>query len=129
MILTIAVSAIRRILAHSATPGKLQVEESEYSEGPQLWEHDYAYTTAPGTVWYLAALLRGTGARPISGAAPRPASVTSTSRQPACDGLRRGLAGLLRRDCACGTAGGTYMGVASTVQNRPSNPDGEYFHP
>ena len=40
------------VLAGRAHQELYTVEESEYNEGPELFEHDVAYSNAPGTDWY-----------------------------------------------------------------------------
>jgi choline dehydrogenase-like flavoprotein len=101
--------------------------ENEYSASAGVWEHGIAYTTAPGTSW----------------------------EWPRCDAVGgktnfwgRSAARMGDIDFRCATVDGGYdvdwpvgydeiapyysrvermIGVASTVQHRPSNPDGEYL--
>ena len=104
------------------------VEESEYSEGRDLFEHDIAYSNAPGTDWYWKRCKATGGKANFWGrssarfgdidfkAADRDGSgvnwpVDYAEMSPWFSKAER------------------YMGVASTIQNRPSNPDGDYLPP
>ena len=100
--------------------------ENEYTEG--LWEHGITYTTAPGTVWEW----------------PRCHAVGGKTNFWGRSSARFGEIDFkaASRDGAGVDWPITYeeiapyysrvermIGVASTVQNRPSNPDGEYLPP
>ena len=60
---------------------RYSVEETEYSEGRHMWEHDVTYSNAPGTDWYWKRA-RPPAAKRISGDDRRAASATSISRPP-----------------------------------------------
>ncbi|HSU61137.1 MAG TPA: GMC family oxidoreductase [Bryobacteraceae bacterium] len=100
--------------------------DNEYTEG--IWEHDIVYTTAPGTKWTWPRCFAVGGKTNFWGrssarfgdidfhAASRDGydvdwPVTYAEMAPYYSRVER------------------MIGVASTVQNRPSNPDGEYLPP
>src|SRR5712691_10040789 len=100
--------------------------ENEYTDG--LWEHGITYTTAPGTVWEW----------------PRCHAVGGKTNFWGRSSARFGEIDFkaASRDGAGVDWPITYeeiapyysrvermIGVASTVQNRPSNPDGSYLRP
>ena len=103
--------------------------ENEYSGTAGVWEHGIAYTTSPGTSWEW----------------PRCHAVGGKTNFWGRSAARMGDI-----DFRCATVDGGYdadwpvtydeiapyysrvermIGVASTVQGRPSNPDGEYLPP
>lgn len=100
--------------------------DNEYTEG--IWEHDIVYTTAPGTRWTWPRCFAVGGKTNFWGRSSarfgdidfRAASrdgydvdwpITYAEIAPYYGRVER------------------MIGVASTVQNRPSNPDGEYLPP
>jgi choline dehydrogenase-like flavoprotein len=100
--------------------------DNEYTEG--IWEHDIAFTTAPGTEWTWRRCFAVGGKTNFWGrssarfgdidflAASRDGNgvdwpVTYEEMAPYYSRVER------------------MIGVASTVQNRPSNPDGDYLPP
>ena len=100
--------------------------DNEFGEG--IWEHDIAFTTAPGTDWTWRRCFAVGGKTNFWGrssarfsdidfkAASRDGydvdwPITSEEIGPYYSRVER------------------MIGVASTVQNRPSNPDGEYLPP
>jgi choline dehydrogenase-like flavoprotein len=104
------------------------VEESEYSEGRDLFEHDVDYSNAPGTDWYWKSCKATGGKANFWG--------RSSARFGDIDFKAAGLDGFGENwpvDYAeispWFSKAERYMGVGSAIQNRPSNPDGEYLPP
>jgi choline dehydrogenase-like flavoprotein len=104
------------------------VEESEYSEGKDLFEHDVTYSNAPGTDWYWKRCNATGGKANFWG--------RSSARYGDIDFKAADLDGFgenwpvdYAEIAPWFTKAERYMGVASTVQNRPSNPDGDYLPP
>ncbi len=74
------------------------VEESEYSEASDIFEHDVAYSNAPGTDWYWKRC-KGTGGK--ANFWGRSSARFGDIDFKAADGrIRRELACRLRRNCA-----------------------------
>lgn len=104
------------------------VEESEYSEGRDLFEHDVTYTNAPGTDWYWKRCKATGGKANFWG--------RSSARFGDIDFKAADLDGAgvnwpvdYAEIAPWFSKAERYMGVASTIQNRPSNPDGDYLPP
>jgi choline dehydrogenase-like flavoprotein len=100
--------------------------ENEYSEG--LWEHGIAYTTAPGTRWEWPRCHAVGGKTNFWG--------RSAARMGDVDFKAASLDGFdVDWPVSYADVAPFYsrvermIGVASTVQHRPSNPDGEYLPP
>lgn len=100
--------------------------DNEWVEG--VWEHEIPFTTAPGTVWMWPRCFAVGGKTNFWG--------RSSCRFGDIDFRARSLTGaaidwpLEYREIAPFYSRVERMiGVASTVQNRPSNPDGEYLPP
>lgn len=100
--------------------------ESEYTDG--LWEHGITYTTAPGTVWEWPRCHAVGGKTNFWG--------RSSARFGDIDFRAWGLDGAVPEWPVTYDEIAPYysrvermIGVASTVQNRSSNPDGEYLPP
>jgi len=101
--------------------------ENEYSDG--LWEHGITYTTAPGTSWEWPRCHAVGGKTNFWG--------RSAARMGEIDFKAATLDGGYDTDWPVSYAEiapyysrvERLIGVASTVQNRPSNPDGEYLPP
>lgn len=101
-------------------------DENEYTHG--CWEHEIVYTTAPGTEWeWTRAKVVGGRTNFWGRSSPRFAEIDF--KAAALDGFDvdwplsyHQIAPYYRRV-------ERMIGVASTVQNRPSNPDGEYLPP
>ena len=99
--------------------------ENEYSDG--LWEHGISYTTAPGTSWEWPRCHAVGGKTNFWG--------RSAARMGEIDFKTASLDGGYDVDWPVGYAEiapyysrvERLIGVASTVQGRPSNPDGEYL--
>lgn len=101
-------------------------DETEYTEG--FWEHDISYTTAPGTEWEWTRSNVVGGRTNFWG--------RSSARFGEIDFRAASLDGFDVDWPVSYPEIATYysrvekmIGVASTVQNRPSNPDGEYLPP
>ena len=101
--------------------------ENEYSDG--VWEHGITYTTAPGTSWEWPRCHAVGGKTNFWG--------RSAARMGEIDFKAASLDGGYDTDWPVAYAEiapyysrvERQIGVASTVQNRPSNPDGEYLPP
>jgi choline dehydrogenase-like flavoprotein len=101
--------------------------ENEYSDG--LWEHGITYTTAPGTSWEWPRCHAVGGKTNFWG--------RSAARMGDIDFKTASKDGGYDVDWPVSYAEiapyysrvERMIGVASTVQNRPSNPDGEYLPP
>src|SRR5258708_2220638 len=113
-------------LAGRAHQEHYSVEEGEYTEGPELFEHDIAYSNAPGTDWYWKRC-KGTGGKANfwgrSSARYGDIDFKAASR----DGFGEDWPLDYAEIAPWFSKAEEYMGVASTIQNRPSNPDGEYL--
>jgi choline dehydrogenase-like flavoprotein len=100
--------------------------DSEWVEG--VWEHEIPFTTAPGTVWMWPRCFAVGGKTNFWG--------RSSARFGDIDFRAASIGGfgidwpLTYNEIAPYYSRAERMiGVASTVQNRPSNPDGEYLRP
>ena len=104
------------------------VEESEYSEGSDLFEHDVAYSNAPGTDWYWKRC-KGTGGKANFWGRSSARFGDIDFKAADLDGFGENWPVDYAEIAPWFSKAERYMGVASTVQNRPSNPDGEYLPP
>jgi choline dehydrogenase-like flavoprotein len=104
------------------------VEESEYSEATDLWEHDVAYANAPGTDWYWKRC-KGTGGKANFWGRSSARFGDIDFKAADFDGFGENWPVDYSEIGPWFSKAESYMGVASTVQNRPSNPDGEYLPP
>ena len=115
-------------LAGSAHQERYSVEESEYNEGPHLWEHDVTYSNAPGTDWYWKRC-KGTGGKANFWGRSSCRFGDIDFKAASLDGVGENWPVDYAEIAPWFSKAERYMGVASTVQNRPSNPDGEYLPP
>jgi choline dehydrogenase-like flavoprotein len=100
--------------------------ENEYTDG--LWEHGITYTTAPGTVWEWPRCHAVGGKTNFWGrSAARFGDVDF--RAATRDGFDVDWPVTHDEISPYYSRVEKLIGVASTVQNRPSNPDGEYLPP
>jgi choline dehydrogenase-like flavoprotein len=104
------------------------VEESEYSEGRDLFEHDIAYSNSPGTDWYWKRC-KATGGKANFWGRSSARFGDIDFKAADLDGFGENWPVDYTEIAPWFTKGERYMGVASTIQNRPSNPDGEYLPP
>jgi choline dehydrogenase-like flavoprotein len=102
--------------------------DNEYTHNPGIWEHQIPFTTAPGTKWMWPRCFAVGGKTNFWG--------RSSARFGDIDFRAASLDGydvdwpLTYAEIAPYYSRVERMiGVASTVQNRPSNPDGEYLPP
>src|SRR6202795_3984201 len=102
------------------------VEESEYSEGKDLFEHDVAYSNGPGTDWYWKRC-KATGGKANFWGRSSARYGDIDFKAADLDGLGENWPVDYAEISPWFAKAERYMGVASTVQNRPSNPDGEYL--
>ena len=115
-------------LKGSAHQERYSVEESEYNEGPHLWEHDVTYSNAPGTDWYWKRC-KGTGGKANFWGRSSCRFGDIDFKAASLDGVGENWPVDYAEIAPWFSKAERYMGVASTVQNRPSNPDGEYLPP
>ncbi len=93
-----------------------------------LWEHDIVYTAAPGTEWeWLRVKVTGGKTNFWGRSSPRFAEIDF--RAASLDGFDVDWPLTYEEIAPYYSRVERYIGVASTVQNRPSNPDGEYLPP
>jgi choline dehydrogenase-like flavoprotein len=115
-------------LAGKAHQEPYSVEESEYSEGKDLFEHDVAYSNAPGTDWYWKRC-KATGGKANFWGRSSARYGDIDFKAADLDGFGENWPVDYAEISPWFAKAERYMGVASTVQNRPSNPDGEYLPP
>jgi choline dehydrogenase-like flavoprotein len=113
-------------LAGSAHQERYSVEESEYNEGPHLWEHDVTYSNAPGTDWYWKRC-KATGGKANFWGRSSCRFGDIDFKAASLDGVGENWPVDYAEIAPWFSKAERYMGVASTVQHRPSNPDGEYL--
>jgi choline dehydrogenase-like flavoprotein len=100
--------------------------ENEYSDG--LWEHGITYTTAPGTQWEWPRCHAVGGKTNFWGrSAARFGDIDF--RAASLDGFGADWPLTYKEIAPYYSRVERLIGVCSTVQNRPSNPDGEYLPP
>src|SRR6266849_2786271 len=104
------------------------VEESEYSEGRDLFEHDVAYSNGPGTDWYWKRC-KATGGKANFWGRSSARFGDIDFKAADLDGIGENWPVDYAEISPWFSKAERYMGVASTIQNRPSNPDGEYLPP
>ncbi len=102
------------------------VEESEYSEGRDLFEHDVAYSNAPGTDWYWKRC-KATGGKANFWGRSSARFGDIDFKAADLDGFGENWPVDYAEISPWFSKAERYMGVASTIQNRPSNPDGEFL--
>jgi choline dehydrogenase-like flavoprotein len=100
--------------------------DNEYTEG--IWEHDIVFTTAPGTEWTWRRCFAVGGKTNFWGrSSARFAEIDF--RAATRDGYDVDWPLTYEEIAPYYSRVERMIGVASTVQNRPSNPDGEYLPP
>lgn len=117
-----------QLLQGQAHAERYTVEETEYNEGPHLWEHDVAYSNAPGTNWYWKRC-KGTGGKTNFWGRSSARIGDIDFKAASLDGVDVDWPVDYAEIAPWFARAERYMGVASTVQHRPSNPDGEYLPP
>ncbi len=117
-----------QILAGRAHQERYSVEESECNEGPRLWEHDVAYSNGAGTNWYWKRC-KGTGGKTNFWGRSSCRYGDIDFKAASLDGFGTDWPVDYATMAPWFTKAERYMGVASTIQNRPSNPDGDYLPP
>jgi len=101
-------------------------DEREYTVG--LWEHEITYTNAPGTNWeWLRVKITGGKCNFWGRSSPRFADLDF--KAATLDGFDVDWPITYEEIAPYYSRVEKWVGVASTVQNRPSNPDGEYLPP
>lgn len=100
--------------------------DNEYTEG--IWEHDIVFTTAPGTEWTWRRCFAVGGKTNFWGrSSARFGDIDF--RAASRDGYDVDWPISYEEIAPYYSRVERMIGVASTVQNRPSNPDGEYLPP
>jgi choline dehydrogenase-like flavoprotein len=100
--------------------------DNEYTEG--IWEHDIVYTTAPGTRWTWPRCFAVGGKTNFWGrSSARFGDIDF--RAASRDGYDVDWPVTYEEIAPYYSRVERMIGVASTVQSRPSNPDGEYLPP
>jgi len=117
-----------QVLAGRAHRERYSVEESEYNEGPRLWEHDIAYSNGAGSNWYWKRC-KGTGGKANFWGRSSCRYGDIDFKAASLDGVGENWPVDYAELAPWFSKAERYMGVASTIQNRPSNPDGEYLPP
>src|SRR5216683_3019505 len=100
--------------------------DSEYNPG--AWEHDIAYTTAQGTKWMWPRCSAVGGKTNFWGRSSARFGVVDF-KAASLDGYDADWPVTYAEMAPYYTRVEKMIGVASTVQNRPSNPDGVYLKP
>jgi choline dehydrogenase-like flavoprotein len=101
-------------------------DEREYTVG--LWEHDITYVNAPGTNWeWLRVKVTGGKCNFWGRSSPRFGDIDF--KAASLDGFDVDWPVTYEEIAPYYSRVERYVGIASTVQNRPSNPDGEYIPP
>ncbi len=100
--------------------------DNEYTAG--IWEHEITYTTAPGTQWMWPRCFAVGGKTNFWGrSAARMGDIDFQAAS--LDGFDVNWPVKYEEIAPYYSRVERLIGVASTVQNRPSNPDGEYIPP
>jgi choline dehydrogenase-like flavoprotein len=100
--------------------------DNEYTEG--IWEHEIAFTTAPGTEWTWRRCFAVGGKTNFWGRSSARFSEIDF-RAATRDGYDVDWPISYDEIAPYYTRVEKMIGVASTIQNRPSNPDGDYLPP
>lgn len=100
--------------------------DNEYTEG--IWEHEIAFTTAPGTEWTWRRCFAVGGKTNFWGRSSARFSEIDF-RAATRDGYDVNWPITYDEIAPYYSRVERMIGVASTVQNRPSNPDGDYLPP
>lgn len=100
--------------------------DNEYTEG--IWEHEIAFTTAPGTEWTWRRCFAVGGKTNFWGRSSARFSEIDF-RAATRDGYDVDWPVTYEEIAPYYSRVERMIGVASTVQNRPSNPDGDYLPP
>ncbi|HTU46874.1 MAG TPA: GMC family oxidoreductase [Bryobacteraceae bacterium] len=100
--------------------------DNEYTEG--IWEHEIAFTTAPGTEWTWRRCFAVGGKTNFWGRSSARFSEIDF-RAASRDGYDVDWPITYNEIAPYYSRVERMIGVASTVQNRPSNPDGDYLPP
>ena len=100
--------------------------DNEYVQG--VWEHEITYTTAPGTRWMWPRCFAVGGKTNFWGRSSARFSEIDF-RAASRDGYDVDWPVTYEEMAPFYSRVEKMIGVASTVQNRPSNPDGEYLSP
>ncbi|MBV8809311.1 MAG: GMC family oxidoreductase [Acidobacteriaceae bacterium] len=100
--------------------------DNEYTQG--IWEHEIIFTTAPGTKWMWPRCFAVGGKTNFWGRSSARFSQIDF-RAASRDGYDIDWPVTYEEIAPYYTRVERMIGVASTVQNRPSNPDGDYLPP
>jgi choline dehydrogenase-like flavoprotein len=105
---------------------RMQEHGGEYTEGPKLWEHEIGYTNAPGSNWVWTRC-KATGGKTNFWGRSSCRFGDIDFKAASLDGFDVDWPMDYAEMAPWFARAERYMGVASTIQNRPSNPDGEYL--
>jgi choline dehydrogenase-like flavoprotein len=100
----------------------------EYTEGPRFWEHEVPYTNAPGSNWVWTRC-KATGGKANFWGRSSCRFGDIDFKAASLDGFDVDWPMDYGEMAPYFSRAEKYMGVASTVQGRPSNPDGDYLPP
>lgn len=117
------------VRAHYQSPwNRVSEHGQEYTEGPKFWEHEVPYTNAPGSDWvWTRSKATGGKANFWGRSAARFGDIDF--RAASRDGVDIDWPVDYAQIAPYFSRAERYMGVASTVQGRASNPDGDYLPP
>jgi choline dehydrogenase-like flavoprotein len=101
---------------------------SEATEGPKFWEHEVPYTNAPGSNWVWTRC-KATGGKTNFWGRSSARFGDIDFKAASLDGFDVDWPMDYAEMAPWFSRAERYMGVASTVQGRPSNPDGDYLPP
>jgi len=107
---------------------EMQEHAGEYIEGPKFFEHEIAYTNAPGSNW-IWTRCKATGGKANFWGRSSCRFGDIDFKAASLDGFDVDWPVDYAEMAPYFSRAEKYMGVASTVQNRSSNPDGEYLPP
>ena len=110
------------------TRGQRFAVETEITADKGIWEHDITYTVAPGSKWRWTRCVAVGGMTNFWGrSCPRLGEIDF--KAGSLDGFDDDWPITYEEIAPYFSRVEKMIGVASTVQNRPSNPDGEYLPP
>jgi len=116
-----------KIRANYPAPwNRMEEHGGEFTEGPKFWEHEIAYSNAPGSNWVWTRC-KATGGKANFWGRSSCRFGDIDFKAASLDGFDVDWPVDYAEMAPWFTRAERYMGVASTTQNRPSNPDGDYL--
>ena len=103
-------------------------DENAYDEGYRFWEHDITYVNAPGSDW-LWVRCKATGGKANFWGRSSCRYGNIDFKAASLDGFDVDWPVDYAEIAPYFARAEKYMGIASTIQHRPSNPDGVYLPP